>query len=176
MWSSDLLQGNQALGLEADIDNHMLVGQLDDGAGDDLVAVGLDGGSLGGLLALEGFEGGGKIFSGFAAVVAMRALCLAAGVEAWAAGSTLRGLFGSNGGGRALPLSLLPQRIRPAATGSVEASASSAAGCDRFSACGGLWVGRGFGRRLLKLRRRLKGWGFQFGVQGYALGFGIEDV
>src|SRR6185437_14685301 len=37
-------------------------------------------------------------------------------------------------------------------------------------------VGRGFGRRLLILRRRFKGWGFQFGVQGYALRFGIEDV
>ena len=45
-----------------------------------------------------------------------------------------------------------------------------------FDYFGGLGVGRGFVRRLLKLRRRFEGWGFQFGVQGYALGFGIEDV
>src|SRR5579872_6149042 len=30
--------------------------------------------------------------------------------------------------------------------------------------------------RLLKLRRRIKGWSFEFGIQGYALGFWIEDV
>ncbi len=39
-----------------------------------------------------------------------------------------------------------------------------------------LWGGRGFGRRLLSLRRRCERWGFQFGVQGCALGFGIKDV
>ena len=41
---------------------------------------------------------------------------------------------------------------------------------------GGLCVGRGLWQRLLLLRRRLEGWAFQFGVQGCALGFGIEDV
>ena len=41
---------------------------------------------------------------------------------------------------------------------------------------GGLWVGRGFGRGSIKLHRRVEGGCFEFGVQGYALGFGIEDV
>ena len=41
----------------------------------------------------------------------------------------------------------------------------------------GLGVGRGFVQRLFLLRRRLfEGGHFQFGVQGCALGFGIEDV
>ena len=37
----DLLEGHQALGLEAHIDHQMLFSLLDDGAGDDFVAVGL---------------------------------------------------------------------------------------------------------------------------------------
>ncbi len=41
---------------------------------------------------------------------------------------------------------------------------------------GSLGVGRGFGRLSFKLGRRFKRWGFEFGVQGYALGFWIEDV
>ena len=41
---------------------------------------------------------------------------------------------------------------------------------------GRVLVGRGFGRRHVVLRRRVEGWSFKLGVQGYALRFGIEDV
>ena len=60
----DLLEGHQPLGLQAHIDDQMLVSLLDDRAGDNLVAIGLDGGGFGGLLALKGFQGGGKIVHG----------------------------------------------------------------------------------------------------------------
>ena len=57
----NLLERHEALGLEADIDDQILFGLLDDLAGDDLVSVGLDGGGFGGLLALKGGQGSGKI-------------------------------------------------------------------------------------------------------------------
>ena len=54
----DLFEGHKALGLEAYVDNQMLFSLLEDGAGDDLVAIGFDSSSFSGLLALKGFEGG----------------------------------------------------------------------------------------------------------------------
>jgi len=56
------------------------------------------------------------------------------------------------------------------AAGSVKASASSGV-LRQLASVSGLDVE--FVRRLLKLRRRVKRWGFQFSVQGYALGFGL---
>ena len=58
-----LLQRNESLGLEADIDHHVLVGDLDDGAGDDDLFGGqrLGGVLLGSLLAVEALERLGKV-------------------------------------------------------------------------------------------------------------------
>ena len=53
----DLLDGHEALGLETYVDNEVLFSLLEDGAGDDFVAIGFDGSSFSGLLALKGFEG-----------------------------------------------------------------------------------------------------------------------
>ena len=59
-----LLQRNETLGLEADVDDGVLVGDLDDGAGDDDLFGGqrLGGVRLGGLLAVEALERLGKVF------------------------------------------------------------------------------------------------------------------
>ena len=59
----DLLEGNEALGLETDVDDDVLVGDLDDGAGDDDLFGGqvLGGGGLGGLLAVEVRECCGEV-------------------------------------------------------------------------------------------------------------------
>ena len=100
----NLFDGHQALGLETHIDDQILFSLLDDGAGDDFVAIGFDGSSLCGLFALEGGEGCRKIISGFRAVVAMRT-CLGGWRGSLGNRFTLRGLFGSNGGAGALPLS-----------------------------------------------------------------------
>ncbi len=56
-----LLQRNETFGLEADVDHHVLVRQLDDGAGDDVVVIGL-GGGFSGLLAVKRFQRGGEVF------------------------------------------------------------------------------------------------------------------
>ncbi len=56
-----LLEGNQPLGLEPDVHHHMLIRQLDDGTGDDVIVIGLCGG-FGGLLAVERFQRCGKVF------------------------------------------------------------------------------------------------------------------
>ena len=56
-----LLQGQKPLGLEADIDHQKLFSLFHHLAGDNLVAVGLDGGRFGGLFALKGGQGGGEI-------------------------------------------------------------------------------------------------------------------
>ena len=69
-----LLQRHQALGLQAHIHHQVLVGLLDHRAGDDLVAVGLDGGSLSGLLALERCQSGRKIVHGFKSMFGVRGL------------------------------------------------------------------------------------------------------
>ena len=58
-----LLQRNQALGLQADVDDDMLVRDLDDGAGNDHLFRGqiLRGGGLGGLFAVEVRQRRGKV-------------------------------------------------------------------------------------------------------------------
>ena len=58
-----LLQRDEALGLEADIDDNMLVGDLDDGAGNDDLFCGqvLGSGGLGCLLAIEVRQCGGEV-------------------------------------------------------------------------------------------------------------------
>ena len=56
----DLLQRNQAFGLQSQIDHHMLIRQLDHRARDDVVVKAWRC-SLGGLLAVKGFQCGGKI-------------------------------------------------------------------------------------------------------------------
>ena len=48
-------------GLEPHIYHYMLIRQFDDGAGHDVIVVGLCG-RFGGLLAIEGFQSGGKVF------------------------------------------------------------------------------------------------------------------
>ena len=53
----NLFDGHEALGLETYVDNQMLFSLLEDGAGDDFVAIGFDSSSFSGLLALKGFEG-----------------------------------------------------------------------------------------------------------------------
>ena len=60
-----LLERHQPFGLQAHIDDEVLFSLLDDRAGDDLVAVGFDGGGFGGLLALESGEGGGEVIHRF---------------------------------------------------------------------------------------------------------------
>ena len=59
-----LLERNETLGLEADVDDDVLVGDLDDGAGDDGLFGGqrLGGVLLGSLLAVEALERLGKVF------------------------------------------------------------------------------------------------------------------
>ena len=58
-----LLERNQPLGLQSDVDHHMLVRDLDHGAGDDDLFGGqvLGGGGLGGLLAVEVRQRRGKV-------------------------------------------------------------------------------------------------------------------
>jgi hypothetical protein len=58
------VERNQAFGLEADVDDDMLVGDLDDGAGDDGLIGGqrLGGVLLSGLLAVEALECLGEVF------------------------------------------------------------------------------------------------------------------
>ena len=68
----NLLDRHEALGLEAYVDDEVLFSLLEDGAGDDFVAIGFDGGSFSGLLALKGFEGSGEIISGFGTVFGRR--------------------------------------------------------------------------------------------------------
>ena len=55
-----LFQRDEAFGLEPHIHHYMLVRQLDDGASNDVIVVGLCG-RFGGLLAIKGFQGSGKI-------------------------------------------------------------------------------------------------------------------
>ena len=59
----DLLEGNEPFGLEADVDDDVLVGDLDDGAGDDDLFGGevLRGCGLGCLLAVEVGQRGGEV-------------------------------------------------------------------------------------------------------------------
>ncbi len=58
----NLFDGNETFGLHADVDNHMLVRQLDDRAGDDRAVVeGLRRG-FGSLLAVEGLQRSGEVF------------------------------------------------------------------------------------------------------------------
>ena len=64
----NLLERHQPLGLQSNIDDQVLFSLLDDGAGDDFVAIGLDGGGLGGLLAFKCLQRGGKIVSGLGGV------------------------------------------------------------------------------------------------------------
>src|SRR6185312_3591647 len=61
----DLIEWDEPLRLQADINHQVLVCLLNDGAGNQLVAVRLNGSGLGGLLTLECFEGGGKVLGGF---------------------------------------------------------------------------------------------------------------
>ena len=60
----DLVERNETLGLEADVDDGVLVGDLDDGAGDDGLfgGQGLGGVLVGGLFAVKVFEGLGEVF------------------------------------------------------------------------------------------------------------------
>src|SRR5581483_7463302 len=137
-----LVKGHQPLRLKAHVDHQMLFRLLDHRAGNQLVAVCLDGGSLSGLLALKRFEGRGEILG--------RLRCCGLGMAC-----------------------RLSRNL-----GCIQRVGCMGIGVQHiyFDGSGGLEVGRGLVRRLLKLRRMFKGWGFQFGVQGYALRFGIEDV
>ena len=187
-----LLQGDQPFGLEAHIDHHVLVGQLDDRALDDLVAVGLDGGGLGGLLALEGFESRRKVLHGLA-VLGMTGMPGGRGRRSRGGNEVRGGRLGNGRFGDRRSFSRRGLNLGGSGVGRLRCGRRGngfsrrgygfgggigvqRGGCGRFRRGSGLGVGRGFGRRLLALRRRVKGWGFQFGVQGYALGFRIEDV
>jgi hypothetical protein len=171
----DLLEGHEALGLEANIDDEELLSLFNNLACNDFVAVSLDSGGLGGLLAFEGLEGRGEIFSfkwgrglenGDRSQRGGNRFCF--GYLVLCHGFRFGGLVlchGLSHGGR----SDLERGFNRQGKG-------IGVQCGYFDGVGGLGSGRGFGQRLLKLRRRFKRWGFEFGVQGYALGFGIEDV
>src|SRR5271170_5233927 len=59
----DLFQGDETFRLEPDVDNNMLVGDLDDGAGNDDLFCGqvLGSGRLGSLLAIKTRKGGSEV-------------------------------------------------------------------------------------------------------------------
>jgi hypothetical protein len=85
-------------------------------------------------------------------------------------GGNGRGHFGCNSSGRCFRLCFYHLR-------GLDLRLGWGIGVQRgnFDGFGGLRVGRGFWQRLYVLRRRVKGWEFQFGVQGCTLGFGIEE-
>ena len=68
----NLLEGNQALGLHADVDDDMLVSELDDRTGDDRGVVEGLSSSFRGLLPVKGLEGSGEVFHAQVGLVVMQ--------------------------------------------------------------------------------------------------------